>query len=63
MQNAVVWFEVVGTDGEKLRKFYTDLFGWNIDGAAGDIDYGLWRPATAASAEASARARMAGRGT
>ena len=44
MQNAVVWFEVVGTDGEKLRKFYTDLFGWNIDGAAGDMDYGLVSP-------------------
>jgi len=44
MQNAVVWFEVVGTDGEKLRKFYTDLFGWKIDGAAGDMDYGLVPP-------------------
>jgi predicted enzyme related to lactoylglutathione lyase len=41
MKNPVVWFEVVGRDGEQLRKFYTDLFGWKIDGAAGDMDYGL----------------------
>jgi predicted enzyme related to lactoylglutathione lyase len=39
--NPVVWFEVVGKDGEKLRRFYTDLFGWKIDGAEGDTDYGL----------------------
>ena len=41
MKNPVVWFEVVGKDGGKLRRFYTDLFGWKIDGAAGDMDYGL----------------------
>jgi predicted enzyme related to lactoylglutathione lyase len=41
MKNPVVWFEVVGKDGDRLRKFYTDLFGWKIDGAAGDADYGL----------------------
>jgi len=41
MKNPVVWFEVVGKDGGKLRKFYSDLFGWKIDGATGDMDYGL----------------------
>jgi uncharacterized protein len=41
MPNAVVWFEVVGKDGVKLRKFYSDLFGWKIDVAQGDMDYGL----------------------
>ena len=41
MKNPVVWFEVVGKDGEKLRRFYTDLFGWKIGGATGDMDYGL----------------------
>lgn len=41
MRNAVVWFEVVGQDGGKLRKFYSDLFGWKIDSAQGDMDYGL----------------------
>jgi predicted enzyme related to lactoylglutathione lyase len=41
MKNPVVWFEVVGKDGGKLRRFYSDLFGWKIDAAAGDMDYGL----------------------
>lgn len=41
MKNPVVWFEVVGKDGAKLRRFYSDLFGWKIDGATGDMDYGL----------------------
>lgn len=41
MKNPVVWFEVVGKDGGALRSFYTDLFGWKIDGATGDMDYGL----------------------
>ena len=41
MKNPVLWFEVVGKDGGKLRTFYTDLFGWKIEGATGDMDYGL----------------------
>ena len=41
MKNPVVWFEVVGKDGSKLREFYSDLFGWKIEGATGDMDYGL----------------------
>ena len=28
MANRVGWFEVVGQDGEKLRSFYGDVFGW-----------------------------------
>lgn len=41
MKNPVVWFEVVGKDGGKLRRFYSDVFGWKIEGATGDMDYGL----------------------
>jgi predicted enzyme related to lactoylglutathione lyase len=41
MQNPVVWFEVVGKEGGQLRRFYSDLFGWRIAGAEGDMDYGL----------------------
>jgi predicted enzyme related to lactoylglutathione lyase len=41
MRNAVTWFEVVGQDGGKLRKFYSELFGWQIESAQGDMDYGL----------------------
>ncbi len=45
MNNPVVWFEVVGKDGSTLRRFYSDLFGWKIEGATGDMDYGLVAPA------------------
>jgi predicted enzyme related to lactoylglutathione lyase len=41
MKNPVVWFEVVGKDGTQLRRFYSDLFGWKIEGATGEMDYGL----------------------
>ena len=41
MPNPVVWFEVVGKDGTALRRFYGDLFGWKIEGATGEMDYGL----------------------
>jgi len=29
-QNPVVWFEVIGQDGDKLRSFYGELFGWRF---------------------------------
>jgi predicted enzyme related to lactoylglutathione lyase len=37
MNHPVVWFEVLGSDGAKLQKFYGDLFGWkmNIDNPMG----------------------------
>ena len=31
MGQAVVHFEVVGKDGDKLQSYYADLFGWNIN--------------------------------
>lgn len=31
MGNAVVHFEITGTDGELLKKFYGELFEWKID--------------------------------
>ena len=40
MANKVVWFEVVGKDGAKLREFYGDLFGWTID-ANNPMEYGI----------------------
>ena len=40
MGNPVVWFEVMGKDGAKLRSFYGDLFGWNYDDVEG-MDYGM----------------------
>ena len=41
MADPVVWFEILGKNGDKLRRFYADLFGWKIDSAEGDMDYGL----------------------
>jgi uncharacterized protein len=40
MGNPVVWFEVMGKDGPKLRSFYGDLFGWSYDDVEG-MDYGM----------------------
>jgi uncharacterized protein len=31
MGQPVVHFEIVGTDPEKLRSYYADLFGWEFD--------------------------------
>lgn len=36
----VVWFEVMGKKGPKVREFYGDLFGWTYDVPEG-MDYGL----------------------
>jgi uncharacterized protein len=38
--NPVAWFEIMGPDGGKLRKFYGDLFGWKID-ADNPMNYGM----------------------
>ena len=32
MGNPVVHFEVIGTDGPKLHAYFSELFGWEIDG-------------------------------
>lgn len=41
MGQAVVHFEIEGMDGEGLRGFYSDLFGWQTTAAAPSSDYGL----------------------
>ena len=40
MGQPVVHFEVVGKNGEKLRSYYSDLFGWEID-ADNPMGYGM----------------------
>jgi uncharacterized protein len=40
MGQAVVHFEVVGKDGEKLHKYYAELFGWNVN-ADNPMQYGM----------------------
>jgi uncharacterized protein len=36
----VMHFEVVGKDGEKLQRYYADLFGWEIN-ADNPMKYGM----------------------
>lgn len=40
MGQPVVHFEVIGKDGAKLRDYYSDLFGWDMD-ANNPMNYGL----------------------
>jgi uncharacterized protein len=40
MGQPVVHFEVIGKDGEKLRSFYSELFGWSIN-ADNPMKYGI----------------------
>jgi predicted enzyme related to lactoylglutathione lyase len=40
MGQPVVHFEVVGRDGESLRRYYSELFGWEID-ANNPMNYGM----------------------
>ena len=43
MANPVVHFEITGKDGDKTKKFFTDLFGWTID-SNNPMNYGLTDP-------------------
>jgi predicted enzyme related to lactoylglutathione lyase len=40
MGQPVVHFEIVGKDGEKLQRYYSDLFRWEID-ADNPMKYGI----------------------
>jgi predicted enzyme related to lactoylglutathione lyase len=39
MGQPVIHFEVIGKDGEKLQRYYSALFGWEID-ANNPLNYG-----------------------
>ncbi|HMV66598.1 MAG TPA: glyoxalase, partial [Myxococcota bacterium] len=41
MGQPVVWFEVLGSDGARSQRFYSELFGWRPRPAEGAPDYGL----------------------
>lgn len=41
MGQPVVHFEVIGNDGDKLKAFYADLFGWEFEDAQGPMNYGV----------------------
>ena len=31
MAQPVIWFEVMGQDADNMKKFYGDMFDWNLD--------------------------------
>lgn len=39
----VIWFEVLGKDGDKLKGFFGELFGWKFKDAPG-MNYGMTDP-------------------
>jgi predicted enzyme related to lactoylglutathione lyase len=41
MGQPVVHFEVIGKDGEKLRSYYSDLFGWEFGDTVGPTNYAV----------------------
>jgi predicted enzyme related to lactoylglutathione lyase len=40
MGQPVVHFEIAGTNGEQLRSYYSNLFGWEVD-ADNPMSYGI----------------------
>ena len=45
MGQPVVHFEIIGTDPEKLQRFYGDLFGWEFD-TSGSVSRAVSQPGT-----------------
>ena len=43
MANKIIWFEVLGENGDKLRTYFAELFGWKYKAVAG-MDYGMTDP-------------------
>ena len=41
MGQPVVHFEVVGKDGDKLRSYYSELFGWEFGDPIGPTNYAV----------------------
>ncbi|MDH5734277.1 MAG: VOC family protein [Candidatus Bathyarchaeota archaeon] len=39
MDHTIVHFEIPASDVEKLKKFYSKLFGWKIEKSSGPIPY------------------------
>ena len=40
MANPVAWFEVLGGDAAAQQRFYSELFGWQVD-ASNPMNYGM----------------------
>jgi len=43
MASKIIWYEVVGKDGDNLKRFYSALFGWKYKEQPG-MNYGMTDP-------------------
>jgi uncharacterized protein len=41
MEQPVIHFEVIGADGDKLRSYYSQLFGWEFGDPIGPTNYAV----------------------
>jgi predicted enzyme related to lactoylglutathione lyase len=41
MGQPVIHFEVIGKDGDKLRSYYSELFGWEFGDTVGPTNYAV----------------------
>ena len=39
MSSSIVWFEIPADNVERAKKFYGELFGWNIEKFPGPMEY------------------------
>jgi len=56
----VAWFEIVGTNGERLRSFHSRLCGWETTEVAPGTEYGVKDATLLASAAGSVPAKRPG---
>ena len=61
MGQPVVHFEIIGKDGEALWRYYSELFGWEID-ADNPMNYGMVRAARGTSTRTASASAAASRG-
>jgi uncharacterized protein len=52
MGQPVVHFEIIGADAERLKSYYSELFGWQIN-SDNPMNYGIVQPARNVSGEGS----------
>jgi predicted enzyme related to lactoylglutathione lyase len=44
MEQPVIHFEVIGSDGDSLRSYYSKLFGWEFGDPVGPTNYAVTPP-------------------
>lgn len=44
MPHPVIWYEVIGKDYDTLKRFYGELFDWNLEEVPGGMPYAMAHP-------------------